>query len=251
LANKLKCVDGDFDEIVIKLIEICEMGFYNDVILSIDQFEHDNLKNYLKLSLERVLFIRQFPFVAQENKIFHKKLEKKPGNLVINDPSNRKKCYDYRSKLSDIFREQNSKEMNGTNNINNNFYNNNTSNFMKNDEKTEENLINMLQQIEEDYLDHPGLEDLCNPFSSKELFEEENLINFDQEFSSFTYCDDNIINVDTNPKEKNLILPISEPDINKIDEGCLDEIESIVSQQPGNEEFKLTEIPEYEEFEES
>lgn len=243
----------EFDEILLKLVEICEFGFLKEVLDSLNEIEHENLKKYLKNCLERLLFIRQFPFIAQENKIFHKKLEKKliSNNNLASPPE--KKTYDYRSKLSKVFRENQTMKEQPRNSNNNDT----TSNLLKLDEKTEENLIYMLQRSE-DYIDHPALEDLCNPFSSKELIEEENLINFEEGFCSFT-CDE--IN-NQNVKEKSsLLIVVQDSETNKkseeikmteeINEGCLEEIESITSQHCEEFEIKLMEIPENEEIEES
>ena len=270
-TDRIKEVGYEFDEILLKLVELCEFGFWKEVQDSLDQIEHENLKKYLKICLERLLFIRQYPFIAQENKIFHKKLEKKQISTNNLPPQAEKKTYDHRSKLLRIYKEnqtlkENTKNINQSNMnvnviVNNNNTNNNNdtgSNLFKLDEKTEENLIYMLQRSE-DYIDHPGLEDLCNPFSSKELIEEENLINFDEEICSFTYYED-VVN--QNPREKSEpLMVVQDDDTNKqneegkvneeINEACLEEIESVTSRHcEGEEEIKLMEIPEKEEFEE-
>ena len=102
--NRISNVGNDFDEILMKLVEICENGLLSEVMSSIEQIENDNLKKYLSFSLERLVFIKMFPFVAQENKIFHKKLDRKQGSNT-NIQTNEKKAYDYRSKLANIYRE--------------------------------------------------------------------------------------------------------------------------------------------------
>lgn len=264
--NKLKLAGADFDETLVKIVDFCEQGHYTQIIELLNQIENENMKNYLKSTLERLFFIKKFPFPAQESRIFHKKLEKKSENLI-----NPKNCFDYRKTLCRNFIDfkRNNAETakitgNGIGIMVQNSSNNN--NLVKNEEKTEDNLIYMLQRSE-DYLENPALEDLCNPFSSKELIDEENLINFEENFS-FTYADENILiqNVANNGfSDKNIALNelnFSKGNASKDEKGdfandgenceiAFEEMESVESEKCDFNHLKLTEIPENAENEEN
>lgn len=245
---KLKNVGPDFDEILLKMIDFCEQGYYFHIVELVNKLENENMKMYLRQSIERLFFIVKFPFSAQENKIFHKKLERN-----MSEKQNEHKPVDYRRFLTKIYLNNPSCrdcEIPSKKIIQRPSQNN--LQMSKNEEKTEDNLIYMLQRSEE-YLDNPALEDLCNPFSSKEFIEDENLINFDENFS-FTYQEENILG-SNNFKEKDMVQ-INEnskgmSDEKNINEAEFNEMESIVSEKYDDDNFKLAEIQEKEEFEEN
>lgn len=240
---KLRSIGHDFDEILLKMIDFCEQGYYFLIVELLNKLENNTMKMYLKQSIERLFFIVKFPFSAQENKIFHKKLEK---NSL--EKQNEQKTADYRKFLSKIhLNSQNCKDSEIFSKKIMQRPSQNNLQMSKNEEKTEDNLIYMLQRSEE-YLENPALEDLCNPFSSKEFIEDENLINFDENFS-FTYQDENILS--NNFKEKDVAQKYENSNEKNINEAEFNEMESVFSEKYDDNEFKLAEIQEKEEFDEN